>query len=196
MVLACLLSKFIAGSGAAQPSCGPLVLELRNRGTSKRTSDNPLGEQKYPSVRAGNVLAMRTLIIVMICHALGCFWILEQPKGSVMEALPGFQQLLKRLDIWKHTLNMADYGAPSLKPTWLYASPLAHLQSCFGGARLSKYIMFIELVVTNMCGVYICIASPYRARSINKDIAQTYLVFTVVAAPCASLRRTVHRRAS
>ena len=97
---------------------------LRNRGTSRRSSSRPMGEESYQSVRAGNVLTARTLIIMMICHALGCFWCLEQPKGSLMEELPVFQQFLKKIPTWKHCFNMRDYGAASQKPTWLYASNL------------------------------------------------------------------------
>lgn len=41
-----------------------------------------------------------------------------------MEELPLFQEVLKKLNVYKHTFNMKAFGAPSLKPTWLYASIL------------------------------------------------------------------------
>ena len=81
-----------------------------------------MGEQSYASVRMGNILAMRTLVLIWVAQSLGVWWILEQPKGSSMALLPGFQELLRRLRVWKHTIYMRDYGGPTSKPTWLYSS--------------------------------------------------------------------------
>lgn len=109
------------GTGAlAAPVCSSFV--YMNKGTSKRSPDRPMGEESYPSVKAGNTLACRTLLIVMIAQALCCFWVLEQPKGSTMDLLPCFQELLRKVTVWKHKFNMQDYGAPSKKPTWIYSS--------------------------------------------------------------------------
>lgn len=98
------------------------LFKLRNVGTSKRSTSRPFGEEKYSSVHMGNVLASRTLLLMMVAHTLGCVFILEQPKGSLMENLPTFQELLQKIPIWRHTLQMGHYGAPSKKPTWLYCS--------------------------------------------------------------------------
>ena len=97
---------------------------LRNRGTSQRSATNPLGEERHESVRTGNILLCRTLVFLWIAQALRVHWILEQPKGSVMELHPRFQEMLGRLSLWKHTISMKAFGAPSMKPTWLYSSPL------------------------------------------------------------------------
>ena len=70
----------------------------------------------------GNLLLCRTLVILMIAQALKCMWVLEQPKGSLLELRPLFQETLGRLTIWKHTIQMGDFGANSDKPTWLYSS--------------------------------------------------------------------------
>ena len=35
---------------------------------------------------------------------------------------PRFQDLLRKMETWKHTLSMKTFGGPSLKPTWLYSS--------------------------------------------------------------------------
>ncbi|CAK8987246.1 Uncharacterized protein (Fragment), partial [Durusdinium trenchii] len=93
-----------------------------SHGTTKRSASRPLGEESYPSVALGNLLLARTLVILMVAHALGCMWILEQPKGSVMELHPLFQEMMGKLTMWKHTISMGRYGANSDKPTWLYAS--------------------------------------------------------------------------
>ena len=78
---------------------------------------------------AGNTLVARTLVILMIAHALKCWWLLEQPKGSNLKVaccsyyIPDFSNLWG----WKHSLEMGDYGAPSKKPTWLYCSDFSAL---------------------------------------------------------------------
>ena len=95
--------------------------EPRNKGTSKRSPSNPCGEEGYPSVFLGNTLACRTLIILMIIHALNGFWLLEQPRGSMMELLPVFQAFMAKISTWRHSINMENFGAPSQKPTWLYS---------------------------------------------------------------------------
>ncbi|CAK9026290.1 unnamed protein product, partial [Durusdinium trenchii] len=109
------------GSGwLAAPVCSSFV--FMSHGTTKRSASRPLGEESYPSVALGNLLLARTLVILMVAHALGCMWILEQPKGSVMELHPLFQEMMGKLTMWKHTISMGRYGANSDKPTWLYAS--------------------------------------------------------------------------
>lgn len=96
--------------------------KLRCSGTSKRSTSNPLGEEQYESVRNGNILCVRTLIIAMIAASLGSFIVIEQPKGSWMQEHPCFQEFITRLNIWRHHISMGDYGAETQKPTWLYAS--------------------------------------------------------------------------
>lgn len=39
-----------------------------------------------------------------------------------MEMHPGFQEYLTMVQNWRATIQMGHYGAPSLKPTWLYSS--------------------------------------------------------------------------
>ena len=68
-----------------------LFPRVRSRGTIKRSPTHPLGEESYPSEVLGNLLLCRTLVILCVSQALGCFWLLEQPKGSLMEAHPFFR---------------------------------------------------------------------------------------------------------
>ena len=99
----------------------------RNSGTVRRTDARPLGEEAFESVWMGNVLCARTLIVLLIAHSLGCWWILEQPKGSKMEAHPCFQDVLRWIHVWRQHISMGAFGAKSLKPTWLYSSSFASL---------------------------------------------------------------------
>lgn len=97
------------------------VQHLRSRGTTKRSLTRPLGEESYPSVRLGNLLLARTLVILLVAHALKAFWIVEQPRGSLMEAHPLFQEVLAMIHTFKKSILMGNFGAPTDKPTWLYA---------------------------------------------------------------------------
>ena len=58
----------------------------------------------------------------LVALALGCWVILEQPKGSLMELHPAFQEYLRMADHWRACIQMKDYGGPTAKPTWLYSS--------------------------------------------------------------------------
>lgn len=109
------------GSGfLAAPVC--LSFVFMNSGTARRTDARPLGEEAFESVWMGNVLCARTLIVLLIAHSLECWWILEQPKGSKMEAHPCFQDVLRWIHVWRQHISMGAFGAKSLKPTWLYSS--------------------------------------------------------------------------
>ena len=112
--------------------------ELRNTGTSKRSVTRPLGEEKYTSVREGNILCARTLVILWIVASLQVWFILEQPQGSWMECHPCFQHLASALDIYRHRISMHEYGGSSSKPTWLYSSYLSMKTDGMTFARLAN----------------------------------------------------------
>jgi hypothetical protein len=75
-------------------------------------------------VAQGNLLASRTLVIILIAASLNVWWLLEQPQGSWMEMHPLFQEVLRLLDV-RHRFTMGAYGSPSEKPTWIYSSDMA-----------------------------------------------------------------------
>lgn len=96
----------------------------RSRGSTHRSRSTPEGRSDSESVRQGNVLAYRCFILLWIAAAKGVFWTMEQPGTSVMEYLPGFQQLAKRTAVRRLIFEMADFGAPTPKRTILYSSPM------------------------------------------------------------------------
>ena len=86
----------------------------RNRGTSERTHLNPSGQTRHKSVRDGNWICGRTLVLLYIAAALQTWWLLEQPVNSFMEHLPAFKMFhapsdhIPTLDLharlwWPHT---------------------------------------------------------------------------------------------
>ena len=94
----------------------------RSRGSSGRTVCEPMGNLSHESVRTGNYIAVRTLIVLIIVAALQCWTILEQPKNSIMELHPAFQQYLSIVQCWRAHIQMRDFGGPTAKPTWLYSN--------------------------------------------------------------------------
>lgn len=120
--------KVMLIANACTSSQSPLPTALlqypsRCSGTAQRSMANPLGQQQHESVKNGNVLAARTMLIAMIAASLGCWWIVEQPTGSWMECLPVWQDVMSRMDVYRHSTQMAKFGSLSKKPTWLYSSP-------------------------------------------------------------------------
>ena len=93
----------------------------RSRGSTGRSALAPGGNETFESVRAGNMIACRTLVLLWVAAALQIFWVLEQPKNSLMEALPAFQAFMKRVRTFRHHIKMIEYGGPTEKPTWLYS---------------------------------------------------------------------------
>ena len=91
-----------------------------NRGTSKRSKGNPLGDTKVSSVREGNVMAARLCIILYINIARAVFFLVENPVNSLLEWSPRMQELAKKFELLRTTIQQGNFGAFSQKPTWLY----------------------------------------------------------------------------
>eukprot|EP00969_Alexandrium_andersonii_P048089 2111296-Alexandrium_andersonii.AAC.1 len=63
-----------------------------SRGSTARSSDNPLGDPAFPSVAENNRLVMRVLLLLQLCVAWNIYWILEQPVSSIMPLHPSFEK--------------------------------------------------------------------------------------------------------
>lgn len=102
---------------------------LRSRGSTHRSRQNPLGRRDSPAVRLGNLLCCRALILVIIAASKGIFWILEQPASSTMQYHPLFQRMMKMIPVRRMSIQMGNYGGPTKKPTYLYTGYLRKLRS-------------------------------------------------------------------
>jgi hypothetical protein len=98
-----------------------------NRGTSKRSSCNPLG-CSHPYVVHANVMVSRTGLLMLLALCLNLHVILEQPASSLMFLHPRIAQIvslssmgLPPLD--KITTFMGAFGAATPKMTMLLGSP-------------------------------------------------------------------------
>eukprot|EP00959_Pyramimonas_sp_CCMP1952_P126461 2644902-Pyramimonas_sp.AAC.1 len=50
------------------------------------------------------------------------FFILEQPRGSLMEWHPRFQEFIKSHKLYRVCVEMGRFGAQTAKPSWLYSA--------------------------------------------------------------------------
>lgn len=90
-----------------------------NRGTSRRSAATPLGDAAVPSVALGNLLAVRSAILIWVLEAAGAVWLVEQPLSSLLWHHPRMVGVLRGLRCFRLTICMCDYGAATLKPTLL-----------------------------------------------------------------------------
>lgn len=64
-----------------------------NLGTSRRSPTTPWGRTDLKHVRTGNALVSRSVLLILLCYALGGCWLLEQPGSSVLPWYPRFEYL-------------------------------------------------------------------------------------------------------
>lgn len=105
-----------------------------NSGTHTRSIAFPFGwrgDLEY--IQLGNILAGRSAVLALLAWAVGAFPILEQPRQSLMTALPSWQSVVGYFQeaaskgwpgqqLKLNSINMASFRAPSLKPTALYST--------------------------------------------------------------------------
>ena len=64
----------------------------------QRSIDCPLGRQDSESVRLGNLLCCRAVLLLLIAASRGVYWLLEQPALSALEFFP-YLDYARRLKI-------------------------------------------------------------------------------------------------
>ena len=102
--------------------------DLRNRGTTKRTEASPMGDESLNSVANGNIMVARCCILIFLCASRGIHWVLEHPKGSLLQEHVCFQLMMRKIPVFRKYIRMGDYGAETDKGTWLYSGP-SHIMS-------------------------------------------------------------------
>jgi len=66
-------------------------------------------------------MVARCALLLIIAISRGVFWILEQPRGSLLEMHPVIQALFTKHYIYRKFIRMGDFGGETEKPTWLYS---------------------------------------------------------------------------
>lgn len=121
-VNACRISCSVIDGGAttSAPVCSSFV--FMNSGTSARNVCFPLGDETIPSVAAANIMVARVLLLQWIFMCRMIFSVLEQPASSMMQYHDQFQEFLRMFPLWRHSVNMGDFGADTQKSSWLYST--------------------------------------------------------------------------
>ena len=101
----------------------PFPADLRARGSTHRSLGRPLGEESLPACRLGNTMVARCCLLIFLAAARGIWWILEQPRGSLLQYHPAFQLLSSMLKVYRKHIKMGNYGSLTEKATWLYSGP-------------------------------------------------------------------------
>ena len=93
-----------------------------NRGTSRRTPFFILGDTEVDGVAAANLQVSRVVLILYIYEAQGVWWVLEQPRNSLLEQHPRFQSFLSHREVFRTRVDLGSFGSSSQKPLWLYSN--------------------------------------------------------------------------
>lgn len=96
----------------------------RSRGSTGRRLSQPLGNERAPSVQEGNLMVSRCALLILLASAKGIWWVMEQPRGSLLEHHPLMEEVFRRVKVFRHHIRMIDYAASTEKGTWLYSSTL------------------------------------------------------------------------
>ena len=112
---------------------------VRSRGSTFRSRENPLGRKDSQACHLGNLLCARALILVVLAAAKGCFWILEQPQSSCMQWHQLFQKLMAMIPVRRISIAMSNFGGPTPKRTYLYTGDLKSHGKSFSFHRLVRW---------------------------------------------------------
>ena len=72
-----------------------------NLGTSKRSPTTPYGDCSRRHVVVGNLLASRSILLIMVATCLRLRWYLEQPGSSIINWYPRFEDLVTMFPCWQ-----------------------------------------------------------------------------------------------
>ena len=92
-----------------------------SRSSTGRRLWNPDGHRESDSVRAGNKMLTRVVLLILLGHILKITNILENPASTVIEFHRFFAWLASRMQLWKTDLKLGYYGAASAKDVRLYS---------------------------------------------------------------------------
>ena len=67
-------------------------------------------------------MVSRLVLLLYIAASNGVMFVVEQPKGSLLQYHPRFQQLMADMQLWRKFISMRAFGAHSSKGTWLYSN--------------------------------------------------------------------------
>jgi hypothetical protein len=108
------------GQALLAPVCSTWV--WISRGSTRRSLSFPEGLVFTSCVWEANVMACRTLLIVLLLDAKGVMVILEQPVTSILENFWAFMWISRRIKFYKIRISLNNFGHASTKPVWVYSN--------------------------------------------------------------------------
>ena len=118
--LACALNIIPGGGSHWGTVCSSWI--FMSSGTTKRSKLAPMGDRNCQSVRMGNLMVSRMVLILLVVQAVGAAWFLEQPLTSLMMHHVRMQWLARKVAIFELRPNMCDFGHATKKPTELWSN--------------------------------------------------------------------------
>ena len=122
------------------------------RAGSGRTAQKAHGNPRVPRVRAGNVMVVRLVIIMIVVWLRGVHIFVENPMSTLVHYFSPFREVVETLLKHKTTVSLSAYGAPSRKAVTLWSTtPLVKtLHRVPGKARERLSIMGKDGSVTGV----------------------------------------------
>ena len=108
-----------------------------NQATHKRSAVLPWGDTSLESVRVGNCLMSRSILLAFLCWCLGGAFLMEQPGSSRVTVYPRFEWFVSRMpNLWRAAWWGRHYGAltPKRHRAWSNSPKVGLLDR----GRLSK----------------------------------------------------------
>lgn len=114
------------------PCCSWVFL---SRSQSLRTHSRPQGNVCHPWVALHNRIADWVADAVLRCHKSGIYYVIEQPRSSLLWRYPAILAALERTGAVHASVCLGDFGGSSLKPLELRGTapwlPQLSVQGCF-----------------------------------------------------------------
>ena len=122
---ALLMALSIRAGGVAWFAVPCSSFVFMSRGHTKRTRDNPMGDERKRGVAAGNRIVSRVCYLLRILVSRHVYFVLEQPAGSILWKLPLMKKAKAGLVIkgekWaRRHVWIGHFGGHIAKPTELY----------------------------------------------------------------------------
>ena len=93
-----------------------------SRSVHQQSIDNPLGNVTHPKVEFHNALADFVANVIWTCAALGVYFVLEQPVGSLFVQHPRVKAALRDVHSVRIKIHLYKFGATSQKPLQLWGT--------------------------------------------------------------------------
>lgn len=93
-----------------------------SRSNSKRTRDSPAGDLANAWVAAHNLIAEFVALVIMALTSLAVFFVIENPRGSLIYHYPAVKLALEQCIARKVAVSLWGFGCSNSKPLTLFGT--------------------------------------------------------------------------